>query len=588
MIKKYRIPLAFMISAIWIFLIYRCTGIFFETNDDRIITEIFSGSMTGFPEAHTYYIDYILGFLLSSLYRISTAIPWYGGMLVLFQFLCCFFTADAFLSRCKNQKNILIALAIVALLYAAGLYVIASIQYTSTAALLAITGYLCFLLYPQEKSRCILFFTLEFLSFLLRSNAMLMIQPMGFLVLCGLCNPLFSFPLCKPRSPKKLSAKYRPLFYAIAILSSILIIGKCSYSIFHSTPGWKEYKKVNDAVTEITDYAAIPNYADVQLILQKYNVTEKQYNAFLQYAMIEENLSGDCLLEIAEVAHAQNVSPSLPLIFRQFLHSYTTHEYWNLNLLLLASWTILLIYIVFKKVFCLLFPLAGLLLSRSALWLFLLYEGRVPPRVMVPLYLSEIIFLLCLFFLAISKNDEDDNTQIPKNSRLNIMPDQKTGITYIIKHQLPVLLVLMLLPFGLKTLKSQYLHVSAKNATESIYFQGIQDMISYCNNHPEKHYFIDASTLIYYRGSAFETKIYGPRNGVITGCWYSGAPVLYQYEKNYFSACDSIYLITSSDMEMQSGMVIDYLEERLEVSAYLEDVFTVSNGGKYLVYAFSL
>ena len=107
-------------------------------------------------------------------------------------------------------------------------------------------------------------------------------------------------------------------------------------------------------------------------------------------------------------------------------------------------------------------------------------------------------------------------------------------------------------------------------------------------SYPEKRYFIDASTLIYYRGSAFETKIYGPRNGVITGCWYSGAPVLYEYEKKYFDGCDFIYLLTSSDMEMQSAMVIDYLEERLKTNSYIEDTFTVSNGGKYLVHTFPL
>ena len=92
-----------------------------------------------------------------------------------------------------------------------------------------------------------------------------------------------------------------------------------------------------------------------------------------------------------------------------------------------------------------------------------------------------------------------------------------------------------MLPFGAKTFKNQYLFLKEKNTNEAIYFKGMQEMITYCNNHPEKSYFIDASTLIYYRGSAFETKIYGPRNGVITGCWYSGAPVLYEYQKKYFA-----------------------------------------------------
>ena len=101
--KKYRIPAALLMAALWIFLIYRFAGIFFETNDDRLLSEIFSGSMTGVPEPHSYYVDYILGFVLSLLYRATTDIPWYGGMLVLFQFLCSFFTADALLSRCRSR-----------------------------------------------------------------------------------------------------------------------------------------------------------------------------------------------------------------------------------------------------------------------------------------------------------------------------------------------------------------------------------------------------------------------------------------------------------------------------------------------------
>lgn len=589
MTKKYRIPFSFCIAALWIFLIYRFAGIYFETNDDRILTEIFSGAMTGSPEAHAYYVDYLLGFLLASLYRLTTNIPWYGGMLVLFQFLCHFLIADAFLSRGKNKKDFFFAFVFCGILYAAGFYTIANIQYTSTAAMLAITGYLCFLLYPEKKIRYILFFLLECFSFLLRSNAMLMVQPIGFLTLAGFYyakHKLDSFlptHVSHTLSTKNIRLKeYRPLLYAAAILFAIIIIGKGNYYIFYSSPSWQEYKKVNDGVTEITDYSAIPEYAKVQDILQKYGVTEKQYNAFLQYAMIEENLSGDCLLEIAEVAHAENIRPSFFQTCKQLLESYASPEYWGLNLLLIAVWSVFLLYIFLEKAFLLLFPLSGLFLSRSALWLFLLYEGRTPPRIMVPLYLAELSFLFCLFFLTVLKFP--DTSLRMKNEHYHALPQNNPAI----RKYLPIVLVLLLLPFAAKTFKNQYLYLSTKNANESIYFGGMQDIISYCNNHSEKRYFIDASALLYYRGSAFETKIYGLRNAVITGCWYSGAPVLYQYEKDYFSDCDTIYLITSSDMEMQSGMVIAYLEERLKTVAYLEEVFTVSNGGKYLVYGFSL
>lgn len=571
--KKIRIPMAFCMAAAWIFFIHRYVGIFFETNDDRLISEIFSGAMTGTPEAHAYYVDYILGFILSLLYRMTTAVPWYGGMLVLFQFLCWFFVANAFLGRCKSRRDCFFAIVCCIILYAAGFHVIAGIQFTSTAALLAITGYLCFLLYPEGKVRYVLFFLLELLAFLLRSNAMLMIQPMGFLALSGAYfaeHGLYRFWAFSGRDWVK---KCIPLFRAAALVLIVLLIGTGSRRIFHAGPGWKEYDKINDAVTAITDYAAIPEYNQVRSILGKYNVTEKQYTAFDVYTMIEENLSGDCLLEVAEVARSQEAKPGAAEICRRFLDGYIIGENTGgLNRLLMAAWAVLLVFIFIGRCPALLLPLAGLFLGRSVIWIFLLYGDRTPPRVMIPLYLGEIALLLCLLFTAVGNQEEKMKLRTDKNVYL--------------RRSLPVLMTLMLLPFGAKALGTQYSSFSEAHAAEAVYFTGMQDMISYCNAHPEKRFFIDASSLIYYRGSAFETEIYGRRNGVITGCWYSGAPGLCQYTKDYFADCSAIYLIASADMEMQYGRVLDYLEERIGADAQLEDTFVASNGGEYLIFGF--
>ncbi len=609
--KKFRIPIAFCMAAVWIFFINRCAGIFFETNDDRLISEIFSGAMTGTPEAHAYYVDYILGFLLSLLYRMTTEVPWYGGMLVLFQFLCWFFIADAFLVCCKSRRDCFRAFVCCILLYAAGFYVIAGIQFTSTAALLAITGYLCFLLYPEGKERYTLFFLFELLAFWLRSNAMLMMQPMGFLTLSGFyAQDRRNLPICLNQdydrqpfavlrrcklirravyfterqlnrfhafSGKEWVKKYAPLLRAAVLVFIVLLIGKGSHFVFHGGPGWKEYEKINEAVTAITDYADIPEYEQVRSVLEKYNVTEKQYAAFGVYTMIEENLSGDCLLEIAEVASNREAKPGAAQICRRFLEGYTVGENsGGLNLLLVAGWAVLLIFLFIERSFSLLFPLAGLFLGRSAIWLFLLYGDRTPPRVMVPLYLGEIALLLCLLFLV-------GGSRGAQGSKVG-EAELRTEKYAFLKRNLPVVLLLLLLPFGAKALKTQYGNFSAAHAAEAVYFSGMRDMVSYCNAHPEKHFFIDASSLIYYRGSAFETEIYGRRNGVITGCWYSGAPGLCEYTEDYFADCSEIYLIASADMEMQYGRVLAYLEERLDTDAYLEDTFVASNGGEYLIY----
>lgn len=569
--KKYRIPIAFCMAAGWILFISHYVGIFFETNDDRLISEIFSGAMTGSPEAHAYYVDYILGVVLSLLYRMTADVPWYGGMLVLFQFMCWFFVANAFLGRCRHKRDIFWAIACCIVLYAAGFYVIAGIQFTSTAALLAITGYLCFLLYPEGKTRYALFFLFELLAFLLRSNAMLMIQPMGFLTVSGLYFAEEGLYRLRAFSAKEWREKCAPLLRAAVLVLMVLFIGKGSHVVFHSGPGWEEYEKINEAVTVITDYAAIPEYGQVRSILEKYNVTEKQYAAFEVYTMIEENLSGDCLLEIAEVARAQEAKPGAGQLCRQFLDGYIIGENsGNLNLLLMAAWMVLFVFLFAERAFFLLFPLAGLFLGRSAIWFFLLYGNRTPPRVMVPLYLGEIALLLCLFFLTVRKREGCLTLRAEKHG--------------IFGKILPLLLFLFLLPFSAKALRAQYLSFSEAHAAEAVYFSGMQDVVSYCDAHPEKRFFIDASSLIYYRGSAFETGIYGRRNGVITGCWYSGAPALCQYTKDYFADCDTIYLVASADMEMQYGKVLAYLEERLGSNACLEDTFTAANGGEYLVY----
>lgn len=575
--KKFRIPIAFCMAAVWIFFINRCVGIFFETNDDRLISEIFSGAMTGSPEAHAYYVDYILGFILSLLYRMTTEVPWYGGMLVLFQFLCWFFIANAFLACCKSRRDCFQAFLCCILLYAAGFYVIAGIQFTSTAALLAITGYLCLLLYPEGKRRYVLFFLFELLAFLLRSNAMLMIQPIGFLTLSGFYiqeRRLYRF---RAFSGKEWMKKSAPLLRAAVLVLIVLLIGEGSHFVFHGGSGWKEYEKINEAVTTITDYAAIPEYGQVRSILEKYGVTEKQYAAFGVYTMIEENLSGDCLLEIAEVAHDLEAKPGAAQICGKFLEGYTVGENsGNLNLLLMAGWAVLLVYLFIERSFSLLSPLAGLFLGRSAIWIFLLYGDRTPPRVMVPLYLGEIALLLCLLFLAGGSKETLRN--ISREPKLRIVK-----FTFS-RNGLAIVLMLLLLPFGAKALKAQYVDFTEAHAAESVYFCGMRDIVSYCNEHPEKRFFIDASSLIYYRGSAFETEIYGRRNGVITGCWYSGAPGLCQYTKEYFADSGEIYLIASADMKMQYGRVLSYLEERLGAGAHLEDTFVASNGGEYLIY----
>lgn len=68
-------------------VIWKKTGIFFETNDDKYITEILSGAYTGTPNAHVGHISYLLSLPISLLYRVTNKVPWYGFFLIFAQAL---------------------------------------------------------------------------------------------------------------------------------------------------------------------------------------------------------------------------------------------------------------------------------------------------------------------------------------------------------------------------------------------------------------------------------------------------------------------------------------------------------------------
>lgn len=82
-----RILISIGIPLLYLFAVSKMTGLCFETNDDRVITEILSGTLTGEPDGHTVQSNYLLSYPLSVLYRVSVRVPWYGGLLVLCHFL---------------------------------------------------------------------------------------------------------------------------------------------------------------------------------------------------------------------------------------------------------------------------------------------------------------------------------------------------------------------------------------------------------------------------------------------------------------------------------------------------------------------
>ena len=57
-------------TIIYIVCVYLCIDMHFSTNDDRFMGELLSGSITGKPETHLIYVNYLLSSVLSFLFKI--------------------------------------------------------------------------------------------------------------------------------------------------------------------------------------------------------------------------------------------------------------------------------------------------------------------------------------------------------------------------------------------------------------------------------------------------------------------------------------------------------------------------------------
>lgn len=595
--KKYLLLLAFLAAAFWILLAYYKTGIFFETNDDRYISEILSGTLTGTPEAHTTHVNYLLCLPLMLLYRITGSVAWYGWMLVLGQVFCYTVLCYLFL-----KKWGVFSLPLYFGILFSGFYMTGLLQYTSTAALLAVTGYVCFYLIDDSRTRLSVFFVLELFAFFIRRQAMLMIQPLGILTLLGLMlsdkisfiskadsqTEKSRFNVKEYFTPSFLRDYIRQCVLPVGILLLALVIGVLGNYIGYHSADWKEYLRFNVAREEMFDYYGTPDYASAKSILDRYQVSEAQYLSFCNFTILEENLSADCLRELADLAKEQYVAERgtsdlvhIKNCVISSIREYLSDEYWQISRITVVLWVLLVLSILcFRKATCL-FPAIGLIIGRTITWTYLLYRGRVLARVVMPMYVCEILLLVLmlgsiLFHERATKLSSDARSSVGRSAMV-------------------LLCALLFLFVSFKSGMMQYRYVKEQNRAQSIFVQSFPELQGYCLSHPENPYLIEAQSLSYYRGNAISPALYQPRNSLVSGCWYSPSPHMKENWNRYIVDSKKtgsqpgkvpLYFIVADGQGDRIAPILTYLSEYTGHPGTLADQFTVSHGGTYLVYCY--
>lgn len=554
--KNYKHLWSFILSLLFVVAVFLKAGIYFETNDDKIITEILAGTSLLEGNPHAIYVNYFLALPLSLLYQLTSHIPWYGGMLILFHALAYFFICDSIFERCVSKTTMIIMSCVLGFFMLLNIYHISMIQYTSTAALLAVAGYSSLILFQDNKKNTIVFFVLELLAFLLRTKAMLMIQPLGAVAFLSVC-------LLEKTDDFRVKSK-KIAEWGI-VIGAVLLIGTTGSFIGYSDEGWQKYKEFNHYREILFDYNQMPAYEEVQIILDKYQVTEMEYFCFYNYVIMDWELPTECLEELAGYVTAKKKVPfDLGETLQLLWNDWNGNGYMGINkacivlCIGIASCTLLL------RRWNLLLQLFVLIATQSTLMGYLLYQGRTPTRVMYPLMVSTVLLILVLAFREFTKD------QIPKWALFAV--------------------TLVLLLWGDRCVdagRTQYRYAKETNDGHAVYIEGLIEVQEYCGEHAQNPYILDSWSFCYYRGSAIDTRIYQKANCVMSGCWYSNSPTMRSFLDEYIGvAPNNLHLILYETGTEREKFVLKFYEEKTGKKAEISDYLATSSGLSYTIYSF--
>lgn len=464
---------------------------------------------------------------------------------------------NSMLQQCKKKRDYFAFFLVTLIFFFCTIQMLSMIQYTSTAAFIAIGGYTYLLITADSgKRKYIIFFILEIFAFLLRANAMLMIQPMGIAV-------WFGIQLGDRQSTYKERAK-RGLKILVPIIL-IVLFGILSDKVVYRSSEWQEYMQFKNTQEALFDFYGKPEYDEVEDILTKYDVTETEYNAYIQYTIFDYDVSVECTQELVQYMKNNRLSQnSWKQIVSQTAENWFYQDFRGLNTYVWIIWIIALLWMVIQGNLRLLWPFLGLKLSNVVVWSYMIWKGRLPWRVTAPIFICEIFFLVALLWKDFCRSE----------------------IYGIWKRALLMGVAVVALRYTYLTGQMQYRFAVVENRNNEILIESMYEIEEYCRSNPQNKYILGANSMSYFRGNALDVRLVKKRSSVMTGSWFSNSPSSREYLKSFFGEAGSdLHLIVYDEIPLDA-IAVEYLSEKTGNTPILTDSFSTSSGAVYSVYYF--
>lgn len=255
----------------------------YDTNDDPVMGLVASGygTVVG-PDEHLFYTNVLIGFALKKLYTVAPLIPWYGGYLLLTQFLAHWLLLYSILLLKRNR---LVLFGYLMFYVVVGGYFLVHVQFTSTAFLIGLAGLslilVSLILDNRERHRpwlkwegaCCLIFA-----------SLIRFQSLQMLVLASL--PMLLILFYHWFGSLKIKIYLLP-----AALAVIGILG-CHYfdgQYYQQDEEWREFLPYHATTASLINYAEIPLNEQTQQIFAEVDWSRPDYRALREWIYLDQN-----------------------------------------------------------------------------------------------------------------------------------------------------------------------------------------------------------------------------------------------------------------------------------------------------------
>lgn len=515
--KRLGAPILAAVSALTVLCLFVCfhrlSPFIYLTNDDLFLKTLASGEVTGIPAPWLWYIGYPAGFLIASLYRLCPALPWYG------LFLCFAFGVTMavvlfrLLKAAKTWHTRLILFCLFVLLSYGFLFLhIAELQYTTVTGMAGAGAIFLFFLadtadsLPETLKNHAGFFLLAALSFSIRDKGFLMLLP--FIGMSGVVKFLDTKTVKRRKNLLAAGA------FFFGVMLTVFLINQAAYG----SAQWKAFGSYTVSSEIIYDYTGYPDYdeyrelyASLGITRSSYEAASRHYNILLEPAINQKTMN---VLGEASSASVALSSAGLPEKLREmaafFWERHLSYTDRPLNLLVYLCYLLFALCALFGKKSAAIRDILFTGIARMAVWVYLVYYGRLPARVSQAVYLAELAILLAIALRHELWCPKTEETQASRAIR----PARVCWTVTL------CLFAAAALRFGIPKARA-----AASEARSRLQFSAsFAELKDYFSTHPEAFYYLDMNSF----GSFTEDALAGGENKygnyLFMGSWVPHSP----------------------------------------------------------------